>query len=196
MMKLEKLSITYNTCHEIDFSKLEAHNLKQVELRDLNLEHRSFQQFVRNSRQLSHVTIKKSKIKSWSIFFAAIEQMESLEHLELESMHYDYGESVSEYFDQLKCLRMRRIEMPCTLLRTFLELCPRLENLELMNVYSNNISTNYIDDSIIAVICKKLRLLKKLTIKGEIISHEKIDYITNHYHGNSHVKLDVSNVRI
>lgn len=178
MPNLEYLSITRGSYRSenllINLDGFGNSNLTHLHLNEAKFMGNSLQHFLKNSLNIRELTLTNCCFKNWSDVFTLVEQLKSLERLELSSvMVTNDDDCLSEYLDNLKCVKLVKCALPKTLLQNLFSLCPRLENCHLESVEN-------VDDEVILEVCQKTEQLEQLTIIDCPIGDISIEYVVKY----------------
>lgn len=175
MPNLEYLSITRGSYRSenllINLDGFGSPTLKHLHLNEAKFVGNSFQHFCKNALNIRELTLTNCCFKNWSDIFTLVEQLKSLERLELSSvMVTNDDDCLSEYLDNLKCVKLVKCALPKILLQKLFNLSPRLENSHLESV-------DNVDDEVILEVCQKTKQLEHLTIIDCPISDVAIECV-------------------
>ncbi|XP_038122247.1 uncharacterized protein LOC119770806 [Culex quinquefasciatus] len=106
--------------------------------------------------------------------FQFLHQSPKLARLHLDDCSLDYCQVVQRNFPNLISLTLDSIHYPIYLLDVVFNHCPKLEELHLFGL-------RYLDDNVVRDFCKKLKLLKKLSLVFlRCVTDESARYITRY----------------
>ncbi|XP_052564503.1 uncharacterized protein LOC128093054 [Culex pipiens pallens] len=142
----------------VNFTALNGKKLKKLELVRIRPTHLSLQRLLKESSNLQEIVLDTCHFQDWSEIFSLAEKQKMLKRLELNSVIVQNDNCcLSEYFDNLKYLKLINCNLPKQRLETFFSLCSELEGVVLQSIQS-------VDDDVILELLQSSDRLKKLTL--------------------------------
>lgn len=160
----------------VNFHGCRCQKLQQLELYGLEpSDWEDFYEFFNGAPNLHSVTLSAITIDAWSDVFETL-PMTKLRSLSLSAIILTTDvilDSLVEYYENLRCLKLDNVAMYVQSLRVLFRLCPNLEVVSIRYVGS-------LDDFSVLVLCQKLKRLSELTIYACPITNVSIEHIIEH----------------
>lgn len=159
-----------------NFQGCRSRKLQQLKLYGLEpSDWNDFYEFLKEAPNLHSVTLKAFLIPTWCTIFETL-PMTKLRSLSLSAIVLKtnvLSDSLVEYYENLRRLKLNNVNMPGITLQVLLRLCPNLEVVSICQLGS-------LDDFAVLVLCKKLKRLADLTIHDCPITDASVGHIIEH----------------
>lgn len=156
----------------VSFYGCRSRKLQEIELCGIELEWDDLYEFLKEAPNLHTVTLAAFPINGWYEIFEAL-PMTKLRSLTLSAITCtpnSISDSLADYYDNLRCLKLDKVDMCVQTLRVLFRLSPGLEVVSLH-------SLNSLDDSTVLELTQKVKRLADLTISACPISDASIGHI-------------------